>query len=197
MKKLLALLIAVIMCFGLSSCSKTESPEKAAENVLIAFQKGDFETIEKYMTGTFSSEGEESSSEDEEMIKNITKNLTFEIKSSEEKDGKATVNVDITNVDMSVVMQNVFSTMFTELLSSAFNEDGTEKTQEEINTRTIEIMNEEISKAEKKTTNININFTLKDNQWVIENTEEFGDAVTGGMITYMSGVAESFNSLSE
>ena len=142
MKKLLALLIAVIMCFGLSSCSKTESPEKAAENVLIAFQKGDFETIEKYMTGTFSSEGEESSSEDEEMIKNITKNLTFEIKSSEEKDGKATVNVDITNVDMSVVMQNVFSTMFTELLSSAFNEDGTEKTQEEINTRTIEIMNE-------------------------------------------------------
>lgn len=203
MKKLgIILLIALLSLTVLTSCSLgAEKPEKVVSNALEALKKQDQEKMKEYFTYeelmNFSNEEkkeieESDDSFDSEQIKKlIFAKLEYKILSSTEKGDKATVEIEITNIDMKVVMQQYLAEAFQIAMSNAFDEDSA-ISDEEIDKKLEQIFIEKMSKNDQttKTTTVEIQLEKKDKKWTIQLDEKIQDAITGGMLTAFRDLEE-------
>lgn len=203
MKKLgIILLIALLSLTVLTSCSLgVEKPEKVVSNALEALKKQDQEKMKEYFTYeelmNFSNEEkkeieESDDSFDSEQIKKlIFAKLEYKILSSTEKGDKATVEIEITNIDMKVVMQQYLAEAFQIAMSNAFDEDSA-ISDEEIDKKLEQIFIDKMSKNDQttKTTTVEIQLEKKDNKWQIQLDEKIQDAITGGMLTAFQDIEE-------
>lgn len=190
MKKILISVLIIILALGVTGCGG-ESPEQAVKNTLDAIKAGDVEKASKYVDydklqitdkSALNAEDKEKS---EEMAKMIFKNIKYKVLESSEDGNTATVKAEITNLDMGNVMTDFVS----QLLPLAFS--GLSK--EQMNEKSEEVFVSLISKESKTVTKtVELNLSKKDDNWKIESSDEFSDAVLGGLITYSNNMKDSF-----
>lgn len=202
-KKLaIILLVALLSLTVLTSCSLgVEKPEKVVSNALDALKKQDQEKMEEYFTYeelmNFSDEEKKEIEESddsfnsEQIKKLIFAKLEYKILSTTEKGDKATVEAEITNIDMKAVMQQYFSEVLDISMSNALAGDSA-ISDEEIDEKLEQIFIEKMTKNDQatKTTTVEIQLVKKDNKWKIQLDEKIQDAITGGMLTAFQDTEE-------
>jgi hypothetical protein len=195
----LILLLALLSLTALTSCSLgVEKPEKVVSNALEALKKQDKEKMEEYFTYeelmNFSNEETEDAEDNfnnEQIKKLIFAKLEYKIISSIEKGDKATVQIEITNIDMKVVMQQYFTEALQIAMSNAFAGDSA-ISDEELDKKLEQIFIDKMSKNDQttKTTTVEIQLEKKDNKWKIQLDEKIQDAITGGMLTAFQDIED-------
>jgi len=185
MKRLMTVGLILLMVFSLSGCGGKESAENVVSVTLDALKALDFEKASEYMDD--SGVIEDTDDEQEAMIKPIFENLSYKIISSEEKDDKATVTVEITNVDIG----KIFAEYMQEALGLVFS--GLEESELEV--KMVEIWNDLIraEDAVMATNKVDVNLEKIDDKWKIKSDEEFMNAILGGFVN----VVESMGTLGE
>jgi hypothetical protein len=192
MKKILSLFCMFVIILMLVSCGANETPEQAVSNALTAVKNLDKETTQKYFGDEDLINKEETKKEsenktenkmleDEENIKLFVKKLSFEILSSNIKDGKATVKAKITNIDMKPIFREYIKKAFSIAMSEAFlgdNEQDNEELQKEMEQIFIDLLSNEENKM--VTSTVEIKLIKNGNSWRIEADDKLLDAILGG-----------------
>ncbi len=192
MKKFLLLLTTMVISFGVVACGdknnasngydesevidmeELEPEEIAVVGFLEAVKQADFAKINEYVIEDDMMYSEDTTQDNTEE-KIIFENITYKIKSlvsldtSEEgNEGKATVGVEITNVDINTALQNYQQTVG----------EKTDMTKEEI----IAFVKEAITQNKDNTITkkVDIDVIQVDKQWKVQTTEELIFALIGG-----------------
>ena len=161
MKRTVIIFLALLMCFMFASC--VTSPSKTLDGIMTSLKNGEQEVVAMY------SEGNE-----EDVLKKIYSQMSWNIGDSQSKDGEATVEIDITTTDM----EEVFTAFMMQALSDTLKGDApSDEDMTKILTDILE--NEEAV----KTYNVSVNMHKEDGKWVIaDENEGFFNAITGGYV---------------
>ena len=118
MKKLLSLMLALALAFSLTACGK-QSAEAYIKNELDQFKKG---------------EGLESVGEDlsPEILQALLDNFSYNILSAEENGDTATVTVELTNLDMTTVVNNWLGQLLVFAFDQSLQSDNEQLSEEEL-----------------------------------------------------------------
>ena len=115
MRKILLLLTAFVVALGMVACGKSEqaeseqnssTPEATVAALLDAVKEGDQTKVNQYVS-QYDSMYSEDSETDITQVKVMFENVTYHIQSVDviDTEGTAVVTVDVTNIDMNIVMQ--------------------------------------------------------------------------------------------
>lgn len=204
MKRLVAFLCSLLLCFTFVSCGK-QSPSDTVSSFLDAIKKSDSSTIEKiYASGSFdaddilsdsddkdsNADNQDSKTEDldsfgDEFQKQLLSKLAdFDYEISKEKiDGdKAKVDVTFTTYEFG----NAFNLALSEYMQKSLALVFAGSSESEIQAIAESVFKEEFDKlTEKKfTKTITIPLTQKDGKWIIDDLssdENFFDAISGNL----------------
>lgn len=190
MKKIMTLLVVFALVLGLAGCGGGGgTAQNAVETTLKALKTYDLKTAFKHLSSEEFLRGDVLATDDDQIAKVMLENLTYRIIKSVEEGDTAVVTAEITNVDMAEVFPQFVSQLFT----SAFS--GKEMPEDE----TATIFSELVKGAKDKTTTTEVDIKLikKDGQWQIEATEDFQDAVLGGMLSIANGFGDAFSGLED
>lgn len=183
------LVVLLALSVALVACNKIEPPEQAVTNALNAVKNLDKDTIQKYFDS-----GELLDSEDwvkdDESIRLLFDQLQFKIISSSKEGNAATVKTLITNTDMAVIMEEYFEKILELSFNNALPEDD-EESDKAMEQLLIDLLKRDNN--EKATSTVDIKLARHQDSWVIEPTEEFQDAVTGGLYSTIIAMDESFS----
>lgn len=190
-KKLTAIFALIIMSLMiLPACSpKGETPEQATTNALNAIRDMKTSTIQKYLVyEDFMGSEVEELGEDEEYVKLIFRHLSHNILSSSIDGETSTVKVEVTNINMAVILTEYFQQAFAFTFSNAFSEDPL--SEEEVNELTEQMLVDLLKKddVELTTSTITIALTKTDSSWKLEVDDVFRDAILGGMLSAMEDI---------
>lgn len=186
MKKVLSFIMAFAMLFSLAACgAKRESAESVVEKAIQAVQNYDTEQMEQYWgKATVSTDDTDMSTLDEECLKEMFKNLTYEIISSEEKESTAIVNVKFTNIDVCSAFADTIAAAFVKAFQGAF---GGEEYDEDTFMAEELLKNLTSGNYDNVTLDATINLTLENDQWVIDNSNS--DEVFNAMLADINSVS--------
>ena len=132
MKRVLALLLAFALVFGMAACSSGPKPEDTVKKFFEAMKTFDVETMQSCVEGEYDAT-EMLTEEEEDMtglmdyLKENAKTLTYKIGSSEVKEDKAKVGVSVEYTDTSEVIGDAFATYIMALFDLMFSEDASEE----------------------------------------------------------------------
>lgn len=202
MKKVICAILALLLVFSLAGCSG-EKPEEVVERVTQAIKEGKIESVKgnidlsaldklfpaseeeskKATDETLLSEGQETAFPVEKTLDKITVKIL-----SSEKDGdNATVKAECTAVDLTEFLKGYMQKSMEMALD--FTKDDAAK-DEELNKYAADYLAQE--DVPMKTTTVDIKLTKSDKTWKITSTTEYLDALTGGYLSTMQALAESF-----
>ena len=181
MRKILLLLTSVMMVLGMAACGggggeekqDTNTPEAAVTGYLDAFKAVDQAKINEYVAEDdmmYSEDTEEDISEAQIVFGNIT----YEIKSvNTDTEGVAIVTTDITNIDMTAVMQS--------LMTAAMTESGDIEAMDE--EKSMEMLKQAIedNKDNTITKTVDIELTQVEDKWKVKSTDELVTVLSGGI----------------
>lgn len=192
MKKRVALLLIIALTFVLTACGR-ETPETALNNAMQAVINYDLETMQKYFSDDITDEIDYSFAEDDseeaestkQLYTLIVKNLTYSITNITEEGDTATATIEATNADFNIILGSVFSKAFTELIGYAFLPEEQQLSEEQKTAMYTQWLIEAYSadNLQTVTKTATVNMTYQDNGWKIEATDEFLDAIFGGMMS--------------
>ena len=192
MKKRLALLLIFALTFVLTACGR-ETPETALNNAMQAVINYDVETMQKYFSDDITDEIDYSFVEDDSEEAELTKqlysmmvaNLSYSITEITEDGDTATATIEATNADFNIILGSVFSKAFTELIGYAFLPEEQQLSEEQKTAMYTQWLIEAYSadNLQTVTKTATVNMTYQDNGWKIEATDEFLDAIFGGMMS--------------
>lgn len=185
-KKFIAFLVFVLVSLMvLPACGpKKETPEQAVKKALNAIRDLDTSTMEKYFPykDLMDSEVEELG-DDEEYVKLLFRHLSYKVIAGSVNGDRATVKVDITNIDLDAVMAEYFR----QSLEFAFSDanSGSPLSEEEAEKFYEQLLVNLLKKDDPELTTSTVVIALKKNgaSWTIEIDDEFRDAILGGMST--------------
>ncbi len=190
MKKILSLLLTCVMLFSFGGCGAEVSPEEMVSTYLDALKKCDMKALEEYgvsekdfLSGIVNESDDISDKEKEQydqLLKDLFSGITYEIKGSNISEDKktATVDISITNADLSKAFENYFSKIFS-LAFSGLSEKELEK-------KSVETLLKEINtaaKGDKVTNTAKVKLTKnEDDVWTIDEkgNDAFLNALSGG-----------------
>lgn len=117
----------------------------------------------------------------------VDKVLEFDYKLGEEvideEAGTATVETTITTYPFGDIFTKLMTDLFTEVFANP------NMTDEQLSARMDALLIDGLKGAEKTyTKTIKINLSLEDGQWVVQESDEMADALTGGMLTWANSV---------
>lgn len=206
MKRITSLILALCLVLALCSCKEIEKSQEVVNNFFTALQNSDQDTIKTYIVNN----SEETSSEEETINDNgeaytdwsfadhFTKaftKITYNIISAEqdaEDKNRVNVTVDVTSVDM--------GTLFGEAMSEAINASFANIfSSGEDNIDVSAIANDYFAKSLEKedlpytTKTVSIPVVKTKDGMKIETNEDLGDAVTGGLFSYIAGFSQNAN----
>lgn len=199
MKKILALLLAFSLVFGMAACSSGPKPEDTVKKFFEAMKAFDFETMSACCENGFDAE-DMLSEEEEDMtglldyLKENAKELTYKIGSSEVKDGKAKVGVSVEYTDTSAVIGEAMSTYIAALFNAMFSEDASEEELEKAFTEGLAA-----AKETKETTRLTEEYTLdlvlSGEEWKLTDVpEEMANVMMGNLTHAFDDLEELFSS---
>lgn len=187
-KKLLALLLAAMMMLTMTACGR-ETPEEAITAGMTALQQLDDENLVKYFgeEANFSAVATESDAGAVEIIRAMMPKMTYEIGEITEGEGTATAVVSITNVDMSVVMNNYITDLMVAMFGGTLTEDT--MTDEYMAQMMIDTIN-----ACEDTVTTDVSFDMVYNTeakcWNITcDDQAMANAITGQMLAAVNNLA--------
>ena len=168
MKKLLCIILAIVLAVSFTACGK-ESPEKAADNALKAIKNFNPVGIAKYFGDDYLDDYDidDISADEMKVFKKLTSKMSWEILGSVVDGDSAVVTVKLTSVDLSPIITEVSA----ELLGDAFSSLlGDKMSEEEMEQKALEIVEQELSKKDiaMTTNNIDLKLTRNENSWKVE-----------------------------
>lgn len=179
MKKVIVLLLCCSITFVLTGCGRP--PAKHA--------------LEKYLkdvrTGAFLEDSDaareaidEMNLTDDDVADLLLSKLSYEILSVQEDEDKAAAEVKISNVDMDAVLEKALTGYLAEALDKAMSEDGKEISDEEYGKMFLAHISKEIQRDDVKmvSNTVEVQMSYVGNQWEIEPSADFYDAILGGML---------------
>lgn len=193
MKRILALVLALVMALSLTGCSgEVDKAEAAVKNFFEACKDGNIEEAQKYLVIEEKSEAEEDA-EVYDMAALVIKKLDYSIVSSEQVDENTViVTASVIAPDMKVAVGEFFQQALSFAFSNAFSENPL--SDEEVQAEMMNMFVEAISKEDlgTVTNEAAISVVKTDDGWKIDADEAFADAVTGGMLTAFEEISASF-----
>lgn len=198
-RKILALLLGLSLLFTLAACGTARpSAQSVTESAIQGVQAVDQESVQQYWGGDLLEEDALGlNAQDTELLKALTKNLTYKVISAEEDEGAGTavVSVEFTNIDMSPVMGDFMQSLLGDAFQYAFLPEDQQPTEEELSEQYVQKFTELLSAEDlaKKTTSVEIPLTLVDDQWKITPDDAIIDAMFGGMVTVVNSMDEAFS----
>ena len=198
-RKILALLLGLSLLFTLAACGTSRpSAQSVTESAIQGVQAVDQESVQQYWGGELLEEDALGlNAQDTELLKALTKNLTYKVISAEEDEeaGTAVVSVEFTNIDMSPVMGDFMQSLLGDAFQYAFLPEDQQPTEEELSEQYVQKFTELLSAEDlaKKTTSVKIPLTLVDDQWKITPDDAIIDAMFGGMVTVVNSMDEAFS----
>ena len=218
-RKLLVITAIMVMMAVLSGCgSKIPTPTETTDSFLQALKSQDAEAIAGVYDGTDVDllEAASDSAEDNETDVDsettdtgleavyeeqmLPKMLDFDYElSNEQIDGdKATVDVKITTYRIG----DAFTAFFGDYISQAFMLAFSDASEEDLDALATTILSGKIADLSEKTyeKTATLSLSMKDDKWVVDNIEdsdEFLDAITGGLVTSMKTMTDAFSAWGE
>lgn len=202
MKKVICAILALLLVFSLAGCSG-EKPEEVVERVTQAIKEGKIKSVRgnidlSALDKLFPASEEESKKETDETLlsdgqatafpveKTLDK-ITVKILSSEKDGDNAIVKAECTAVDLTEFLKGYMQKSMEMALD--FTKDDAAK-DEELNKYAADYLAQE--DVPMKTTTVDIKLTKSDKTWKITSTTEYLDALTGGYLSTVQSLAESF-----
>ncbi len=204
LKRVFSISLAMVMILSLGACGpKRESAQSVAEKAILAVKNVDYATTQAYwgkgaLEDVSKAADVEPDEQSSEIMKLLTKNLSYSITNSQEDEqaGTATVSVDFTNTNMSLVMAEYIKTAMSDIFTYAFLPEDQQPTDEELEQMYMEKLTELMSSDDNETVtkSVDITLTLVDDQWQIDtsNAAEVLDAMLGGILSYAESMSEQF-----
>lgn len=218
-RKLLVITAIMVMIAVLSGCGpKIPTPTETTNSFLQALKSQDAEAIASVYDGTDvdlleaasdSAEDNETDSDSEttdtglEAVyeeQMLPKMLDFDYElSNEQIDGdKATVDVKITTYRIG----DAFTAFFSDYISQAFMLAFSDASEEDLDALATTILAGKLADLSEKTyeKTATLSLSMKDDKWVVDNIEdsdEFLDAITGGLVTSMKTMTDAFSAWGE
>lgn len=192
MKKVLSVLLVLCLCFVLAACGG-EKPETAVANLLEAIKNGDNETIEKYLPSEdFDAGADEVGLGEEEIAEYLFSKLTYEIKGSNVSGDTASVDVELTTLDMPAVFGSYITEMLSLAMENAFKSEGEALSEEELDEKSKQALINLMTAEDAKTVTKTVGFQLEKNKksWRVKNSKEVADAVMGGLISALESLGD-------
>lgn len=181
MKKILCGALIFVLLF--SGCTMRPKAEESLSSYLTNLQNLDEDGIAEAFPDLSQAEG------DDKVVAAILRGFTFNIISCEEEGDSATASLEITNKDMGLAMQDYLSSALTWAFENLMTEN--DLTDEEINEKYTEFLLTAINEETETVTNtvdITLTYDSENKTWSINESEEFTDAMFGGMYSYFDGL---------
>lgn len=192
--------VALCVSTALTGCiKKTQTPEEVVKSYFAAFKTNDTAAMEKLiipMDSSSSSSSTSSSADSDAMFKALYAKVEGQIEEKAKISGDtASVKVKITAPDMKKIMSNEISKAFSQAFTNAFS--GSSASSEDTDAQMTKNVTSDLSQADVAltTTEMNIQLTKKNGKWMIQSSQNFADAMTGGL--YSVGQSLSGSSSSE
>lgn len=197
--KILCLLLAFTCVFTLAGCGEIRKAETAVNGMFTALQSADVEKASQYINlddlKNVEDKEESLTNDTEFLVKNMFKNLSYKIVSSEKKDSDTViVKAEITTTDMKPVMGEFFAAAIEYAFSNAFSD--TQATEEETNKKMEEMFVAALTKPDLATVTNTVDITVartEDKSWRIKSDETFANVLLGGLYDAAKEMQNSFN----
>ena len=200
MKKLFAVLLAVVMCSALFACGSSPTPSDVVKTYLDAVKAQDQEAAAKVYAGDAGDaqfDASALSGEDglsEEFGKSMGEKLAafeYTVKDETVDGDKATVNVSLKTYNFG----EVFSAAMNDYLSQAITLLFSNASEDEINSLMEKIFTEKLDAATLTyESDATIALTKTDDGWMIDefgSDSDFLNAMSGGMVDYLQELGSS------
>lgn len=180
---LLLIFLLLVMPFSLGGCSK-DSPKRAVKKELNLIKELDESTIKAFVSYEDMMSSHSSSSdvgtETTEAVKLFFQNFDYKIKSSAVEDKKATVHVEITNLDTRALAKDVCLALVEKGTGSGSSGNMTLNSY-------FALLGDVLSENtyDLVTTEADIELLKTDDGWLIQNTDQLEDDLVSGFITYL------------
>ena len=180
---LLLILLLLVMPFSLGGCSK-DSPKRAVKKELNLIKELDESTIKAFVSYEDMMSSHSSSSdvgiETTEAVKRFFQNFDYKIKSSSVEDKKATVHVEITNLDTHALAKDICLALVKKGTGSGSSENMTLNSY-------FALLGDVLSENtyDLVTTEADIKLLKTEDGWMIQNTDQLEDDLVSGFITYL------------
>ena len=136
-----------------------------------------------------------------EIMELFTKNFSYSITDSQEDEdaGTATVSVDMTNTDMSLIIADFLAAVLSDMLSNAFLPTDQQPSDEDLTKAYLNELAELMAgeDLDTVTNSVDIHLTLTDDQWKITPSDEVFDAMFGGMLSAFTSLDNRSPALAE
>ena len=171
------------MPFSLGGCSK-DSPKRAVKKELNLIKELDESTIKAFVSYEDMMSSHSSSSdvgiETTEAVKRFFQNFDYKIKSSSVEDKKATVHVEITNLDMRALAKDICLALVKKGTGSGSSENMTLNSY-------FALLGDVLSENtyDLVTTEADIKLLKTEDGWMLQNTDQLEDDLVSGFITYL------------
>jgi predicted small lipoprotein YifL len=194
----LALSVLLMLCLALAGCGQKQTPkapEAEASNVdkakavveagLGALKKGDMKTAQKYIPDLDPSVLENDEDASNKMViallKEALHNMDYKVLDAKEtEEDEAEVKVEVSNLDMAVLIEEYLSDMMDALLADEYNENEDES-EEMIQKRLDQIADRLKEEKKLKTDTIEVEVDVEDG--TMEMDEDQLDKMLGGLLT--------------
>ncbi len=204
MKRVVCAVFVLLMLFSLAGCGG-EKPEEVVERVTQAIKEGKLESVKDHIDLSElekllpdSENGSTEAVTDGETVISGGKassfpiddtlgKITVKILSSEQDGGNATVKAECTAVDLTEFLKGYMQKSMENALD--FSKDDAAK-EADLNKYAADYLAQE--DVPMKTTTVDIKLVKTDHTWKITSTIEYLDALTGGYLSAVKSLAESF-----
>ena len=218
-RKLLVITAIMVMMAVLSGCgSKIPTPTETTDSFLQALKSQDAEAIASVYDGTDvdlleaasdSAEDNETDGDsettdtgleavyEEQMLPKML-DFDYELSNEQIEGDKATVDVKITTYRIG----DAFTAFFSDYISQAFMLAFSDASEEDLDDLATTILSGKLADLSEKTyeKTATLSLSMKDDKWVVDNIEdsdEFLDAITGGLVTSMKTMTDAFSAWGE
>ena len=182
-KTCLALIIIMTLSLLLTSClSKTSSPKKSVAGFLDSLKKEDIIAASRYVCSENNSTSDVLSIENNQdrVILATYSRLKYDIKSQKVTGNEASVNVNITSVDLVRISMDVISQLDPVLPALAYSDTSESQVLSLFNQYLINSLLDH--KAPTVTSNVTINLRKVDKQWLIIVDNALINSITGNAL---------------
>ena len=194
MKKIIALMLALVMVLSFAGCGEVGKAESTVKNFFDACKEGNLEEAKGYI---LLDDGGETTDDDKElydMAALMLEKLNYSIVSSEKIDAEnVVVTVSVTAPDMKVAVGEFFQDALAFAFANAFSDTplSDEETEAEMKNMFVKAVGKE--DLGTVTNEAVVTVVKVDGTWLIDAYEAFADVLTGGMVTAFEEVSNSFS----
>ena len=174
MKKVLAVVLALVLVLSLGACGKSNGPEGTVEGFCAAMKSFDLNKLAEYTKGGIADLDLDMSEIPDafvSLLKTWAKDLKYKVGKAEVNGNDATVSVDFTYTDAAPIFSAALKDYLTKAISQAISGDMSEEAMTKLFIECIESARKS-TKAESKQLTVPFYLEQVDGKWLVKDTAE-------------------------